>query len=129
MTTLTRHKTYHLASLADTASPDHPLVDNAQAFPPSPGAIFLHRVEDATAEAIVNAEGEDVNDLVHEVADSCVPIYTHELWQTFVDLAAYNEDVGTEYGDLTSLASLALYGVACRLVEALVAEWIDEKEA
>jgi hypothetical protein len=28
-----------------------------------------------------------------EIADYCVPVYTHNLWVTFVDLAAYSEDV------------------------------------
>jgi hypothetical protein len=60
-----------------------------------------------------------------------VPIYTHERWQVFVDLQAYQEDV-SEYGDaddLTNAAGVALYMIAERLVHALATELSDALDA
>jgi hypothetical protein len=108
---------YELASLAECASPDSLT---------SPGASFLERVADA-ADSIREEGGDEDN--VSEAADSAVPVYTHERWQVFVDLAAYNEDV-TELGatgdDLTGCAGVALYMIAERLLHALLAEDVDE---
>lgn len=95
----------------------------------SAGARFLTRVRDALLEALEHAESCEAqdthDDLVWEVSDGAVPIYTHERWLAFVDLAAYQEDT-TELGsgthDLTELAGVALYVIAERLCHALIAE-------
>lgn len=104
---------WQLARLADCADPD--------AWN-SIGAKFLVRVETALEDAQDGAWGVSQDDLA-ELADGCVPIYTHEVWATFVDLAAYEEDVSELVGserDLTKCASVALYLIAERLLTALV---------
>lgn len=99
---------WQLARMAGVADPDS--WDSA-------GAKFLVHIETG----FVDAEGLDDDD-VHEIADSYVPVYTHDIWQTFVDLAAYGEDV-SEWGafgdDLTRVAAVALYMIAERLLAAL----------
>jgi hypothetical protein len=117
------HSPFALASLADCASPDS--VDSS-------GARFLARVARDVAERFIDTDdytgplGElESGDGAHEIADSAVPVYTHERWQTFVDLAAYNEDaseLGGDASDLTALAGVALYMIAERLVQALAEE-------
>lgn len=132
--------TWHLANLADCGSPDKPdrygfdPSPNGLSFLPSPGAQFLRLVADSTAEAIDYA-GEDFDPDSYdpcEDADGSVPVYAHELWSTFVDLAAYNEDP-SELGydsesDMETLARVCLYMIAERLAVALVAEWADARE-
>ena len=95
---------YQLARVAGVASPDSP---------ESPGAKWLELVA-------VSAEEVEDEEYLSEVADQLVPIYTHERWQVFVDLAAYQEDA-TELGDgdMTQLAGNALYMVAERLLREL----------
>lgn len=120
------HNPFSLATLADCASPD---------TSDSPGAQFLARIARDVAEHVGDAplgwsdQLGGLDDAAHEIADSAVPIYTHERWQTFVDLAAYHEDV-TELAapdsfDLTGLAGVALYMIAERLVRALADELSD----
>jgi hypothetical protein len=124
------HNVFQLATLADCASPDS--VD-------SPGARFLARIARDVADRLIDTD-EDLGsryvldqltdgDGAHEIADSAVPIYTHERWQVFVDLAAYNEDPAGELGDdgsdLTQTAGVALYIIADRLVGALAQELSD----
>lgn len=114
----------------------------------SPGASFLdlvrtdflerfdyaHDGDVPTAES-VRAAAESVRDeAAHEIADGAVPIYTYQRWQTFTDLAAWEEDT-SELGDadqgMTALAGVALYMIAERLVRALadsLDEWADELE-
>jgi hypothetical protein len=131
--TYNEHNVFQLASFADCGSPDS--VD-------SPGAAFLARVardvadrvdvgdieqgdpEGAWNEAVAAQLRDLTEDGAHEVSDAAVPIYTHERWQVFVDLQAYQEDV-SEYGDaddLTNAAGVALYSIAQRLVIALAEE-------
>jgi hypothetical protein len=94
----------------------------------SPGANFLRSVEDAVREAFDYHEGQPGDDW-HEVADGAVPVYTHALWSTFVDLAAYNEDpseLGCEADDMTRAAGVCLYMIAERLAMALAEEYDEE---
>jgi hypothetical protein len=122
------HSPFHLADLADCTSP---------AGPDSPGARFLASIARDVAERFGDDSMEPaelagiVGDLTdgdgaHEIADSAVPIYTHDRWATFVDLGAYNEDPAGELGDdgsdLTQTAGAALYMIARRLVVALAEE-------
>lgn len=112
MTDTETHTAWQLARLADCLDPD---------APDSPGARFLERVAADYREAIAD-ETYDADDSPHEIADNAVPVYTHDRWQVFVDLGAYQEDV-TELGatgdDLTGCAADALYMIADRLVRAL----------
>lgn len=123
------YTTWSLASMADCASPDHhdgigfdyPTDPPA----PSPGAHFLRRVADGVAEAI--EYGADPDEVPYDVADACVPIYTSEVWATFVDLGAYMEDP-TELGpisDMGDAATVCLYMIGERLASAILAD-IDE---
>ncbi len=104
---------YTLARLADCGDPDTPESD---------GATFLRSVESSVAEAI--EYGADA-DTAHEIADGCVPVYTHGVWSTFVDLQAYQEDateLGDDGSDLTKSAQIALYMIGERLATALLLE-------
>lgn len=93
----------------------------------SPGAKFLHRVADTVADSfdeIVSAD--DPSDLVFELSDGCVSIYTHVMWEEFVDLCAYGElcpdiEIDPSIG-ISSLASATLQRIAERLIYALLAE-------
>ena len=117
------HTANMLASMAGCSSPD-----NAT----SPGATFLERVQSATVEAVrwsvEHDEGATLDGYRDagtdtEIADGAVPIYAHALWSTFVDLAAYSEDlgdVGGSSGDMEQDARVALYMIAERLVHAIL---------
>ncbi len=103
--------TFELARLADCAAPS---------CPHSVGADFLRLVSICTLEAYDPVA--DASDLAHEIADGCVPVYTHERWRVFCDLAAYQEDLsdfGTPH-DLTEAAGFALYQIAYRLAHAIL---------
>ncbi len=137
-----QHTTWQLARLADCADPDKPdglawpYVDgdeerarmNADA---SPGAQFLRRVEDNVLEWFDNEQSGDFDDYAGELADNAVPVYTHERWRVFVDLAAYDEDIselGSDSSDLTEAAGVALYLIAERLARALHDEYAEADE-
>lgn len=124
MTTTDRHTIFALARMAGCGDPD---------TPDSPGARFLTSVADAASEHwyAYGPDGADDDDAVHEIADGIVPVYTHELWLTFVDLAAYREDDDTGimadalshgHADLDKVAGIALYQIAERLLRAELAE-------
>tara|TARA_R110002096_G_scaffold164456_2_gene332449 strand:- start:476 stop:874 length:399 start_codon:yes stop_codon:yes gene_type:complete len=73
----------------------------------SDGAKFLKEcfsnAEDLHIELVgLEDEGYDnrIDDLAHEFADSCVPIYTGNLWNVWVDCGGYNFD--GEYRDFSS---------------------------
>jgi hypothetical protein len=106
---MTHRTVWTLAGLANCGDPDSA---------GSPGAVFLQHVRSCVGEIT------DLEDGVTEIADSCVPVYTHEKWQVFVDLCAYREDV-SDYGlssDMDQNASVALFMIAERLLYALVGE-------
>ena len=82
---------HQLAYLAGTSSPDS---HN------SPGANYLDRLRDTICDSYrYAAERNDTfdSDDLHQIVDGCIPVYTHELWATFTDLAAYEQDV-RDYG-------------------------------
>lgn len=127
---------YSLARDADCASPDNST---------SVGADFLGKVADSVAELLADAESPSLHELatedghyasdvdddgsVHEIADAAVPIYTHTLWTTFTDLAAYQEDP-SELGynaasDMGKLAGVCLYIIAQRLAFTLIETAMD----
>lgn len=101
-----------LAGMADVVSPDSAT---------SPGGEWL----DLVARSMDDLAGyDDIEEGITEIADGCVPIYTHNRWQVYVDLGAYTEDV-TEFGpieDMEQAAGIALYLIAERLLTALIDE-------
>ena len=81
---------------------------------------FWQGIAEDVAERIEYAKGlpdeDDAHDAAHEIADSAVPIYTHDRFAVLVQTRAYHEDV-SEYGtpdDLVTAAGWALYEVARR---------------
>lgn len=109
---------YVLAGMGVCASPDRP---------GSPGAVFLEDVALDTIDRADEIDGErfDHADLAHEIADAAVPIYTHTIWSTFVDLAAYNEDpteLGVDGSDMLQAAKVCLYMIAERVAMAVLDE-------
>lgn len=106
---------FELAGMAGCSSPDS--VDSA-------GAAWLARVAH-DAEELAEDQGDDLTDGIAERADANVPIYTHELWEVFVDLGAYQEDVNELIGaetDTEKMAQVALYMIAERPLAALLLE-------
>jgi hypothetical protein len=113
---------YELARLAECASPD---------APDSPGARFLLDIADAVAE-LEPAQVADLSDLdmlAHDVADGAVEgcPYSHDLWMTFVDLAAYREFDGIASaaeavadGNPDGYAASMLYSIGYRLARRLL---------
>ena len=103
---------YVLASMADCASPDSE---------DSPGARFLGLVADNVVEAVENDDNRD--DIPFQAADECVPIYTYDVWRTFVDLAAWQEDpteLGRDGSDMEQAAKVCLYIIGERLAAAVL---------
>jgi len=104
---------WQLARLAGVHEPDRS----------SPGANFLRQVERAF-EDLSRELGSSVldEDELLVLADDCVPVYTYERWQVFVDLCAWEVDI-SDYGydadNMTTLAGIALYNVAESLLYAL----------
>jgi hypothetical protein len=86
--------------------------------------------------SVEHDEGATLDDYVcegsvTEIADGCVPVYTHRLWATFVDLAAYSEDLddlGGTSGNMEQDATASLFAIAERLVHALLEEILEEEE-
>ena len=130
MSDLATHTTWELANLADCQSPDEHDgrgFEDAEPREGSSGAEFLRRVADDVKERFEDG-GWDEDDSPHEIADNAVPIYTHQMWKTFVDLCAYQEDpseLGFDTGDPDRLASICLYIIADRLARALGEEYAD----
>lgn len=111
---LSAYNAHQLAGLADCYSPDSP---------DSPGAQYLALVRDSIVEAyrytVEHGNTFDRDDL-HEVVDGCVPVYTHNLWQTFLDLGAYNVDVDDYSPDLEHYPAIAVYTVGETLAYSIV---------
>ena len=96
---------------------------------------FIERMEFQRSDAIDKARpwhenedyvleimDDDAVDIIHEVVDGCVPIYTHQIWETFTDLCAWSEDLSELGGpetDMNKNAMTALYMIGCRLGDAL----------
>lgn len=123
MATETEYKVpsaYVLAGMADCASPDS--LD-------SMGAQFLTAVARATVESL-EYEG-DREDIPWTAADQCVPIYTFDVWRTFTDLAAWQEDP-TEYGadgsDMEQAAKVCLFVIGERLAWAILEDMGSEDD-
>lgn len=105
---------YQLTTLADCGRPESSRGHGAQ---------FLECVQADTIDAIERGELDERR--VHEISDGAPSVYTHERWVEFVDLCAYQEDVReyvTDESNPTSMAGVALYLIAERLVRALAIE-------
>jgi len=113
MPTTTDHHPYVLAIQADCAGPD---------FDSCPGAYFLLGIQDSCNEYLRDYPDDITEDTAHEIADGAIPVYTHEMWTTFVDLAAYDEESDDPNPDLHGQARLALYAIAYRLASNLLAQ-------
>lgn len=110
---------YVLAGMADCASPD--------TFE-SMGAQFLTAVAEATVES-TNYD-DDRDDIPWTAADQCVPVYTYDVWRTFVDLGAWQEDptgYGADGSDMEQAAKVCLLMIGERL-SAAVLEDMGESE-
>jgi hypothetical protein len=121
---------WELARMAECSDPD---TDS------SPGADFLRAIESSVDDALNTIDADSGNmdewtmERAAEIADYCVPVYTHNLWVTFVDLAAYSEDV-SDLGYMSidvempeKLPSLALYIIGERLALALFSDELSEE--
>lgn len=109
------HTSHRLANMADCS------IDSTDA------EGFLRSVVSNLAEAVEYADdGFDWGDLTHEVADGCVPIYTQDIWSTFVGCRAWNEDpselCSQEDTSMEKQAQVALFLIAERLCDALLRE-------
>ena len=124
--TINNLSAYGLTNMADVASPD--ALD-------SPGAQFLTSVRDSLVEWVeyvqdtydVQSLPETAQDNAIDQVDATVPPYTHQLWQTFVDLCAYNDESAGEFdgGTMTEKASYILARIAERLFVALAEEYVS----
>jgi hypothetical protein len=115
---------YELARYAECASPDG--LD-------SPGARFLEVVRDVVVDAITDEDPpeDDRHDSAFAIADASVPIYTYDKWQTFVDLAAWQEDpsdLGFNGADMEQGAGICLLMIGERLALALFEEATDDND-
>src|SRR5574343_1275915 len=106
-----------LAKMADCASPDSL---------ESMGARFLTAVAEVTVEA--TEYDDDRDEIPWTAADQCVPIYTYDVWHTFVDLGARQEDP-TDYGadgsDMEQAAKVCLFAIGERLAAAVLEDMED----
>lgn len=96
------------------------------------GINFLQGIRDDVLERVQEGDepfGQYPSDVASEVADGAVPIYTTDLWETFVDLQAYDEDTHGELGDdgsdLTKSAQYALYLIGSRLAHRLIEQILE----
>ncbi len=116
--------TFRLALEAGVGVPD--AVD-------SPGAQWLNTIREAAVEYYeYNKEDgdEDVDDGLHLVADGIVPVYTHEAWLVFTDLAIWTEELSDPSmvePDMTTTARVMLYYVAERLSRTIYTRLVEEE--
>lgn len=101
----------------------------------SPGAVWAGHVFDAVSEAWdTDRFGDDSSeigqDVISELSDGVVPVYTHERWRVFVDLCGYADDDADDVveigGDLTGIAGGILMRMSERAMDGWVAERIEE---
>ena len=110
---------YQLARLADCDDTD---------TLESPGAQFLLEVRDDVLQTFLEDNwSSDTYATVWGIADNAVPVMTHDIAKTFVDLCAYREDLSdhvTDSGhDMVQLMQLAVYQIGERLASALLEEY------
>lgn len=115
---------FELARLAECGHPD--AIDSAGAeFLASVLRAFIEMAEDVEPEDFDREVIEDYSGIRHQAIDGSVPFITHQVWATFTDLAAYQEDPSElGYGtdgviEMERLAQVCLYLIADRLGAAL----------
>jgi hypothetical protein len=131
--TVAEMSVFELADWADCLSPDKKDSPGAKLLDHTRTQI-LYRIKnwresnpDASLVEVVDALDEDY----WQVADEAPSIYTHERWQEFVDLGAYQEEPeisGVWPKDLTEAAGYALYQIADRLARRIAQEIADSGE-
>lgn len=84
---------------------------------------FIERMEFQRSDALAKWRmDEDALDIIHEVVKGCVPVYRDLIWEAFVGLRAWSEDLAELGGpetDMTKNAETALYLIGCRLGDIL----------
>ena len=70
---------------------------------------------------------ETAQDTAIDQVDATLPADTHQLWQTFTDLAAYDDESAAEFdgGTMTEKASYILARIAERLFVTLAEEYVS----
>ena len=110
---------YELANLAD-------LGDTVELTAGEAGYEMLDTVRVSIADAIENGEfaDRDADEIIHEIADSAVPVYYHDIFQALVQLRAWGEDISDiTPTDLSNGAMVCLYLVGERLARSLVSTY------
>ena len=124
--TINNFSAYRLSLKAGVESPD---------ALNSLGAQFLASVRDALVEWVeyvrdaydVQSLPETAQETAIDQVDATMPAYTHQLWQTFTDLAAYDDESAGEFdgGTMTEKVSYILACIAERLFVALAEEYVS----
>jgi len=127
------HTSMELAKLAEVADPDKHddlgfFYKPTNSSNPSAGAKFLRKIEQSTYETIEWDWHEWESS--SEVAETSVPVYTHKMWEVFVDLCAYQEEPseGLVFTSFHDAVSNVLFDIAKRLSEAIYEEWEKSDE-
>ena len=113
---------YELANLAD-------LGDTVELTAGDAGFEMLDTVRTCIADAIENGEfaDRDADEIIHEIADSSVPVYYADIFEALVELRAWGEDVeDITPTDLSQGAMVCLYLVGERLARSLVEAYAPE---
>jgi hypothetical protein len=98
------------------------------------GDRFLLAVRDAWADELVDGRGfplapDEAEDLWMQIADDAPSVYTSRKWEQFTDLNAWSEDISDyEIKSMDTMASVALYQIADRLLHALYNELHDDDQ-
>lgn len=90
------------------------------------GYEMLDTVRTCIADAIDNGEfaERDADEIIHEIADSAVPVMYSDIFEALVELRAWGEDISDiTPTDLTTGATLCLFFVGERLARALVEQY------
>lgn len=111
---MSAYTVYQLARLANCSIPDSL----------SPGTDWLERVASAVADFQNCGYDLTDDDVISELADSCIPLHADRLWPVFVDVGAYAEEITdiSRRDNFDILGRLALHQIAERLVRALADE-------
>jgi len=108
---------YELANLADLGD------TGVNGYNGKAGYEMLDTVRVCIADAIENGEfaDRDPDEIIHEIADSSVPVYYSDIFEALVELRAWGEDIqDITPTDLSQGAMVCLYLVGERLARSLV---------
>jgi len=96
---------FELSRIADCGCPDSAT---------SPGADLLDTVRINLIDHLENNPESAIQ--VWEIADSSITVYTHPIWEQFVDLCGYNEDHSNGMALGSTMTEQAQY-VLCMIAE------------